>query len=86
MISSKRHVATHPLRRHRRLVEMRRQHILRYALQTLHSSFPHQSHRRQALRRPGPLVHGICHGIFADLLHEADGLDWSHGLEENHCS
>lgn len=64
-------------------MEVRRQHTLRYLLQSLHRRLAHQSHRRQPLRRPRPLVHRVCHGIFADFVHETDWLDRSHGLEEH---
>ena len=66
-------------------MEVRRQHTLRYFLQSLHRRLAHQSHRRQALRRPRSLVHRVCHGILADLVHETDRLDRSYGLEEYHC-
>lgn len=76
---------TYLLRRHRRPMEVRRQHLLRYLLQSLHRRLAHQSHRRQSLRRPRPLVHRVRHGILADLVNETDRLDRSDGFEEHHC-
>lgn len=66
-------------------MEVRRQHLLRYLLQSLHRRLAHQSHRREPLRRPRPLVHRVRHGILADLVHETDWLDRGDGFEEHNC-
>jgi hypothetical protein len=77
---------THLLRSHRRLVEVRRQYIPRHALQPFHRSFAHEGHRRQPLGRPRALAHGLRHRVLADLVDEADRLDWGDCFEEDHCA
>lgn len=64
---------------------MRRQHIPRHALQPFHRGLAHEGHGRQPLGCPRTLAHGLGHGVLADFVDEADGLDWGDCFEEDHC-